>query len=371
MASRYWVGDTGNWSDTAHWSTASGGAGGASVPTATDDANFDSSSFSATGKTVTITANTSVKNVFDSGSTAWTLHFNTGIILTVKSNLDILQYQITVADTTSEIDMNGSFPDINAIDISGYRHPIIFRITNNTDCSLSDAFQTLYLRIKTLIIDSGSEFDVQHQTSPNSVTLDATNITVSATATFQFLSNTDDGKLKVYCQNWTANSTSTMNISGVGANSTTNIVLFIAGNGLDHTASTFTGGGLTYPATTFWATSVSVTGNNTFNLLDLRGGTDTFAAGSTTTTDNWLTSTTSITTLRSSTPGTQYTWATLTNQGVSLQYLDLKDNFGSITNGSTWTADSNSIDSGNNTNWTGGPFTPKGGGFLWNFINCR
>lgn len=42
MANRFWVGGTGNWSDTNHWSAISGGAGGASVPTAVDDAFFDS-----------------------------------------------------------------------------------------------------------------------------------------------------------------------------------------------------------------------------------------------------------------------------------------------------------------------------------------
>src|SRR3990167_4016615 len=45
-ASRYWVGGTGNWdaSDTAHWSVSSGGAGGASVPTSSDNVIFDAAS---------------------------------------------------------------------------------------------------------------------------------------------------------------------------------------------------------------------------------------------------------------------------------------------------------------------------------------
>jgi hypothetical protein len=38
---RYRVGAGGNWSDTAHWSATSGGASGASVPTANDDVFFD------------------------------------------------------------------------------------------------------------------------------------------------------------------------------------------------------------------------------------------------------------------------------------------------------------------------------------------
>lgn len=41
---RYWVGGTGNFSDTAHWSASSGGAGGASVPVAGDLIIYDTNS---------------------------------------------------------------------------------------------------------------------------------------------------------------------------------------------------------------------------------------------------------------------------------------------------------------------------------------
>lgn len=45
MADRYWVGGTGSWaSSTTNWSTTSGGSGGASVPTATDNVYFDANS---------------------------------------------------------------------------------------------------------------------------------------------------------------------------------------------------------------------------------------------------------------------------------------------------------------------------------------
>lgn len=40
MANRYWVGGSGNWSDTAHWSDVVSGTGGASVPTVGDTANI-------------------------------------------------------------------------------------------------------------------------------------------------------------------------------------------------------------------------------------------------------------------------------------------------------------------------------------------
>lgn len=54
-STRYWVGGTGNWSDTARWSTASGGGSGASVPRSHDDVVFNSSS-NATAYTATVNA---------------------------------------------------------------------------------------------------------------------------------------------------------------------------------------------------------------------------------------------------------------------------------------------------------------------------
>jgi hypothetical protein len=54
-STRYWVGGTGNWSDTARWSTSSGGASGAAVPRSHDDVVFDSLS-NATAYTATVNA---------------------------------------------------------------------------------------------------------------------------------------------------------------------------------------------------------------------------------------------------------------------------------------------------------------------------
>jgi hypothetical protein len=46
MADRYWVGGAGTWntSSTTNWSATSGGASGASVPTAADSVFFDQAS---------------------------------------------------------------------------------------------------------------------------------------------------------------------------------------------------------------------------------------------------------------------------------------------------------------------------------------
>lgn len=55
MATYYWVGGAGTWdgTDTTHWATSSGGAGGAGVPTSADDVVFDSAS-NATAYSVTV-----------------------------------------------------------------------------------------------------------------------------------------------------------------------------------------------------------------------------------------------------------------------------------------------------------------------------
>ena len=54
-STRYWVGGTGNWSDTARWSTGSGGLSGASVPRSHDDVVFNAAS-NATAYTATVNA---------------------------------------------------------------------------------------------------------------------------------------------------------------------------------------------------------------------------------------------------------------------------------------------------------------------------
>lgn len=65
MADRYWVGGTGTWdgTSTTNWSASSGGASGASVPTAADNVFFDANSNTGTGAfTVTMATSPRVCN---------------------------------------------------------------------------------------------------------------------------------------------------------------------------------------------------------------------------------------------------------------------------------------------------------------------
>ena len=62
----YWVGGTGNWSDTARWSLGSGGAGGQALPTSLDNVIFNSAS-NATAYTATIDTTVRCKSITITG----------------------------------------------------------------------------------------------------------------------------------------------------------------------------------------------------------------------------------------------------------------------------------------------------------------
>jgi hypothetical protein len=67
---RYWIGGTGNWNDPSHWSTTSGGTGGACLPSSNDSVFFDANSFTGTNQSVTITTvNVQFKNMDWTGAT--------------------------------------------------------------------------------------------------------------------------------------------------------------------------------------------------------------------------------------------------------------------------------------------------------------
>ena len=50
----YWIGSTGNWTDSLHWAGTSGGPGGYCIPTPIDNVHFDSNSFLSENDTVKV-----------------------------------------------------------------------------------------------------------------------------------------------------------------------------------------------------------------------------------------------------------------------------------------------------------------------------
>lgn len=134
-STRYWVGGTGNWSDTARWSTGSGGLSGASVPRSHDDVVFDSAS-NATAYTATVDAVTGgirmksltiagplVGNVTLAGSTAMVgIHGNvtlpaTGLTRTYTGNIVLSSNSTGLTFTTNGVTLASQII-INGVDCS-------------------------------------------------------------------------------------------------------------------------------------------------------------------------------------------------------------------------------------------------------------
>jgi hypothetical protein len=132
-STRYWVGGTGNWSDTARWSTSSGGASGASVPRSHDDVVFNSAS-NATAYTATVNAVTggirmkaltiagpASGNVTLAGSTAMDgIHGNvtlpaTGLTRTYNGDITLSSNSTGLTFTTNGVAL-GSSMTINGVD---------------------------------------------------------------------------------------------------------------------------------------------------------------------------------------------------------------------------------------------------------------
>jgi hypothetical protein len=134
-STRYWVGGTGNWSDTARWSTGSGGGSGASVPRSHDDVVFDSAS-NATAYTATVNAVTggirmksltiagpASGNVTLAGSTAMDgIHGNvtlpaTGLTRTYTGGMTLSSNSTGLTFTTNGVTLASSIT-INGVDCS-------------------------------------------------------------------------------------------------------------------------------------------------------------------------------------------------------------------------------------------------------------
>lgn len=118
MASRFWVGGTGNWdaSTTTNWAATSGGVGGQSVPTSSDTVTFDTLS-NATGYTVTVSATANCSDLVIGAPLTGALTFAGSSALNIFGNFSIAGTNVTrtysiaptfAATTTGKtITMNG------------------------------------------------------------------------------------------------------------------------------------------------------------------------------------------------------------------------------------------------------------------------
>jgi hypothetical protein len=259
MADRYWVLGTGTWDSTSttNWSTSSGGAGGASVPTAADNVFFDANSnVLATAFTVTMANSPRVCNDFTASGLDGTMTLaGTSIGLTVSGSLT---FQATnfirtyTGKTTFNATTTGKTVTANGVAFGG---DVTFDGVGG-GWTLGSALTTT----GTLTV-VGETFD----------TSSSGNYAVTASS---FVSS---GSL-LRTINLNASTVSTSGSGFVTFSTSTNLT-FNAGTSTINGSSafaTFAGGGKTFYNVSFTSTgifSASITGTNTFNNLTIAGQT--------------------------------------------------------------------------------------------------
>jgi hypothetical protein len=250
MATYYWVGGAGTWnaSTTTNWAASSGGAGSAGVPTATDNAIFDTLS-NATAYAVTIGTNavcldvtiagpavgnvtitsgaTAVINVFGSWTSA-----ATGVVFTTTSGASINFLATTTGKTITTNNVTLGNMNIAFAGVGG-GWTLGSAITCNGVFTNSGTFNTGNFAMTVNSIQRGTTLTAALNLGSSTITCSGSSV-VSLNAT-----------------NFTLNAgTSTI----IGSNATT----------------LFGGAGLTYYNVSFTATTagtITITGANTYNNL--------------------------------------------------------------------------------------------------------
>lgn len=263
MATRYWVGGSGNWSDAAnHWAAASNGAPGAgNLPTASDDVVFDAASNVGTGSfTVTVdgtSASPSLCNSFSTGGAGGALDGAMTLSMGATAQLDcygsltlpatnftwsgtsgaLLQFVSTSVGntiTTNGVSLTNMGITFNGVG-GGWTLGSALTTTTNGLTITAGAVSTANFNITTVSITIGSG------SATRSLTLGSSTVTLSLSGTAFSYSGT----------NFTLTAgTSTITCSGA--------------------SPTFAGGGLTFYNVSFTnvgSGTITINGANTYNNL--------------------------------------------------------------------------------------------------------
>jgi hypothetical protein len=259
MADRYWILGTGSWSstNTVNWSASSGGAGGASVPTAADNVFFDANSnVGTTAFTVTMANTPRVCNDFTASGLDGTMTLaGSAIGLTVSGSLTFqaTNFSRTYSGTTTfnatttgkTITTNGVSLATVTFDGVGGGWTLGSALTSGTTTVTNGTFDTSssgnYAVTVTLLSSSNS--------NTRTINLNASTVTLSTTGNAWNMQTSTNATLNA--------GTSTINLTGF-------------------TGATFSGGSKTYYNVSFTSTAIdsaSISGANTFNNLSLTGRT--------------------------------------------------------------------------------------------------
>jgi hypothetical protein len=334
---RYWVGGTGDWSDTDHWSTTSGGSGGADAPTELDDVFINSSSGFGSGGTIAIGYGTIANNftsntghtysITDEGLGCWlsfwgSATLESGLTITLDGSLAMTESDVTKTLTVNNATLNCGFGLFAG------------------DCTLQDD-----------LVYTGPFYQ-------ENGTFDANDHNVTATS-FSFYADTGYTPT-VYMGSGTWEATgeqAAFEVEELGE--TVTIIPETSTIKLNNTVSEdydvlFRGFGKTY--NNLWLSGTNtqnriIYNSNTFNDLKIDAGLNVLFEGGTTQTVTTFTAVGSIgsfITLDSNDGITQFTLSKSSGT-VSCDYLDISNS--NATGGATWYAGSHSVDTTNNNGW--------------------
>ena len=322
---RYWVGGTGNWSDTAHWSGTSGGAGGESVPDADMDVYFDANSFTGAGQTCTI----------NQAAPVYTLTL-TGV---TNSPTFAGASDLTITDTfTTEAGITWNHTGSIILNSTG----------TETLTSNSIDFKGATIKIN----GAGSSWTLADALSISTGTLNLLNGTLNTNGQAVTIKNLDSSNANTRTLTCGA---SAFTVTGDWDMTTATNLTYTKGTStiaMSGNNAFFRGGGQSYNSVTLTGTPITISGANTFATLALTAAKQVNLPASTTQTVTTLTATGTagnLITIRSTTTGTAATISKASGS-VTCDYLDLQDS--TATGGATFNPGQNSLDSGNNTGWT-------------------
>lgn len=335
---RYWVGGTGNYSDsTNHWSASSGGSPSVLIyPLVQDTAKWDSSSG---GGTVTFDE-AYVGNIDFSSAPSMTI--------TAQSSGNYAFYgSVTLASNvtvTANSNNSAAFLCRGSCNLTFANKS--FATNGATANSFSMVTGTVTLQ------DNYGKGGGTGTDSLNSGTLDANGHNFTSN---KF--NTASGSTLIMGSGtWTMTSTATCwsNLSTTTAGASTLVI-----SNTSSTAKTFAGGGNTYNIVTFSGDNITITGANTFTTLNVNNAGLTngliFPISTTQTITNLNTNGSSgnLAIIKSSSSGTAFTLSKSSGY-VNVDFMSIKDS--AATGGALFFAGDNSTSVSGNTGWNF--FTP-------------
>ena len=336
------------YNDSSFWFTATNGVGATSAPLPQDDVRFDANSFPVTGITVRngVGCERLGRHIDWTGainSPVW--DFQVDVInygsLTLQSGMSVTSY------TDAFFTMFGSgASQFFTAKFDGVQLPhtlFLINFASTNTCTLQDAFNgnsanTTLFQTTGLIDTNGKNITTgRFQQSSGTVSFGASIITLRGSGTI-----------------W--------NCAGTVNAGTSEIIV----DSQNANAKTFTGGSKTYNKLTLqgnYADAITMSGNNSFgntSITKTSAFSWIFTTGSTTTFTGTVTKTTGSLWNLISTTTVAFTWSKASG---TVHFVDAIISKSTASGGATFTADTDCVDGGGNSGWSGfvtNPFTWTG-----------